>query len=112
VTASNEFDVTAETARKGVVVVRVTGDLDLATAPRFAHAVVATPTAPHVVIDLTACTFLDSSGVRALVQAVRETTEAGRRVDVVAASAAILRVLEITAVDRMVSVHPSLEDAL
>jgi anti-sigma B factor antagonist len=112
VTAPNEFDVSTETAGEGVLVVRVSGDLDLATSPRFADALAAAPAARQVVIDLTGCTFLDSSGVRTLVQAVREIPGDERRVGVVAASPAILRVLEITGVDRMVPVQRSLEDAL
>jgi anti-sigma B factor antagonist len=113
VTAPNEFDVSAETAGEGALVVRVSGDLDLATSPRFTEALAAAPAARHLVIDLTDCTFLDSSGVRALVQAVREIPAAGERhVDVVAWSPAILRVLEITGVDRMVPVHRTAEDAL
>jgi len=108
----DEFEVTAETAREGALVIGVTGDLDLATSSRFTDALAAATASPHVVIDLTSCTFLDSSGVRAVVQALREITDGGRRVDVVAASAAILRVLEITGVDRAVSVHPSLDDVL
>ena len=108
----DEFEVAVETAREDALVIRLSGDLDLASSPRFEDALAAAPPATHVVIDLTGCTFLDSSGVRALIRAVRGAPEDGRRVDVVAASAAVLRVLEITGVNRMVSVHPSLEEAL
>ena len=110
-TAPKEFEVTVESAGEEVLVARVSGDLDLATSPRFSEALAAAPAARRVVIDLTDCTFLDSSGVRALVQAVREIPEGERRVDVVAGPA-ILRVLEITGVDRMVPVHRTAEDAL
>jgi len=112
VTAPNEFVVTAGSAGEGALVVRVSGDLDLATSPGLSEALEAAPTARHVVIDLTGCTFLDSSGVRALAQAVRTIAEGERRVDVVAGSPGVRRVLEITGVDRMVPVHRSLEDAL
>jgi len=109
---SDEFDVTVETAPDGALVMRVTGDLDLATSPRFEDTLSSAPAASHVVIDLTGCTFLDSSGVRVLVQAARNIPEGRRRVDLVTANAGILRVLEITGVDRMLPVHPSLEQAL
>lgn len=111
-TAPTEFDVTTESAGEDALVVRVSGDLDLATSPRFSDALAAAPATRRVVIDLTSCTFLDSSGVRALVQAARKIPEGERRVDVVAGSPAILRILEITGVDRMVPVHRSLEEAL
>jgi len=112
VAMSDEFDVTVETAPDGALVMRVTGDLDLATSPRFEDTLSSAPAASHVVIDLTGCTFLDSSGVRVLVQAARNIPEGRRRVDLVTANAGILRVLEITGVDRMMPVHPSLEQAL
>jgi anti-sigma B factor antagonist len=112
VPAPNEFDVTTESAGEDALVVRVSGDLDLATSSRFSEVLAAAPVGRHVVIDLTDCSFLDSSGVRALVQAARKIPADERRVHVVAGSPAILRVLEITGVDRMVPVHRSLEDAL
>jgi anti-sigma B factor antagonist len=112
VTAPEEFDVTTESAGDDTLVLRVSGDLDLAASPRFSEELAAAPAARRTVIDLTGCTFLDSSGLRALVQAAREITEGERHVDVVAGSPAILRVLEITGVDRMVPVHRSLKDAL
>ena len=111
-TAPNEFVVTTESAGEDALVVRVSGDLDLATSPRFSEALAAAAATRHVVIDLTGCTFLDSSGVRALAQAARKIPEGERRVDVVAGSPGVRRVLEITGVDRMVPVHRSLEDAL
>jgi anti-sigma B factor antagonist len=112
VSVPNEFDVIMESAGQNALVVRVSGDLDLATSPRFSETLAGARAASHVVIDLTGCTFLDSSGVRALVQATRKIPESERRVDLVAGSPAILRVLEITGLDRMVRVHGSLEDAL
>jgi len=63
-----------------------------------------------VAIDLSSCTFLDSSGVRILAKAARETTERGARLDLVASDPAIVRVLEITNVDTMAPVHASLDD--
>ena len=110
VTTPDEFDVTVESAPDGSAVVHVSGELDLAAAPRFEEAVWSIRDAPGVVIDLTGCTFLDSSGVRILVKAARETSERGARLDLVAADPAVLRVLEITSVETMAPVHASLDD--
>jgi anti-anti-sigma factor len=97
----------------GVVVVRVEGELDMATSGRFEEALGAPP-APggRLVIDLTECTFLDSSAVRLLVGAARAADESGGRVSLVARDPGILRVLEIAAVDTMLPVHDSLDLAL
>jgi anti-sigma B factor antagonist len=111
VATPDEFDVTVETPRDGTIVVHVIGDLDLATSPRVDDAL-SSADAAHVVIDLAGCTFLDSSGVRVLVEAVRNASGTGRQVSLVAADTGIRRVLEITGVDTMVPVHSSVEEAL
>jgi len=89
----------------------VTGELDLATAPRLDEALSAL-TSDVVVVDLSGCTFLDSAGIRALVDTARSLGEADRGLRVVTSDAGILRLLEITGVDKLIQVHPSLEDAL
>ena len=90
------------------VVVRVKGELDMASASELEDAISRVTSAPHVVIDLSSCTFLDSTGMRVITDTMRQAP----RVSVVATDPGVLRVLAITAVDTMVSVHPSLEDAL
>jgi anti-sigma B factor antagonist len=112
VTTLDEFDVTVESARDGSAVVRVNGDLDLLGSPRLEEALEATEDAPRVVIDLTACTFLDSSGVRVLTMTARKTSARGARLALVAADPAVVRVLEITGIDTLVSMHSSLDDAI
>ncbi len=109
-TTPDEFDVTVEATPDGSAVVHVRGELDLSSAPQFEEAVWAIRDAPGVVIDLTSCTFLDSSGVRILAQAAREASDRGARLDLVAADPAVVRVLEITSVDTMAPVHASLDD--
>lgn len=88
-------------------VVSVDGELDMAGAGSLERALSAVAEQPYVVLDLSGCTFLDSAGVRAIAGAVREAD----RVAVVADDPGIVRVLEIAALDTMVSIHPSLEDA-
>lgn len=66
-------------ASPGTVVVAVAGEVDMATAPALHAALLAAladhaPTVVH--IDLSACTFLDCSGVRVLV-AAHATAQAG-----------------------------------
>jgi anti-anti-sigma factor len=110
VTTSGDIDVQLETLPAGTLV-RVAGELDLATAPRLDDAISSVPPSSHLVIDLLECTFLDSSGVRTLASAGRATTEDGR-VSLVAVDPGILRILEISGIDTMIEVHPSLEAAL
>ena len=102
-----DFDVAVD-RRDDCVVVRVEGELDMASASEFEEAISRVTSASHVVIDLGSCTFLDSTGMRVITETMRQSP----RVSVVATDPGVLRVLEITAVDTMVSVHPSVEDAL
>jgi len=90
------------------VVVHVEGEADMASASELEDAISRVTSSPHVVIDLSSCTFLDSAGMRVITETVRQAP----RVSVVATDPGVLRVLEITAVDTMVSVHASVEDAL
>jgi len=95
--------------RANCVVVRVAGELDMASAATLGDAVVPIASStPHVVLDLSECTFVDSSGMRVIAATIKEA----ERVSIVASDPAILRVLEITAVDTMASVHASLDAAL
>ena len=50
----------------GATVVRVTGEVDLSTADRFAAAVSDRAAHGPVVVDLEGLTFMDSAGVRAI----------------------------------------------
>jgi anti-sigma B factor antagonist len=88
-------------------VVRVDGDLDMAGAASLEEALSEAAEQPYVVLDLSACTLLDSAGVRVIATAVG----AAERVAVVTSDPGIERVLEITALDTMVAVHPSVDDA-
>ena len=94
--------------RDDAVVIRVEGELDMAHAAAFEEAVAEAPGAPHVVLDLTGCTFLDSSGLRV----ITATAKNRERVSVVATEPAILRALEITSVETLVTIHPSLDATL
>ena len=62
----------------GVSTIAVSGELDLATTPPFGLAVAEALDSGDLVIDLAACTFMDSSGVRSLNAAMRSASERGR----------------------------------
>jgi anti-sigma B factor antagonist len=111
VVTSRDFDVHSETMRSGAAVLHVSGELDLASAPRLAEALTELSADP-VVVDLTECTFLDSAGMAVLVASARALSDSGRSLRVVAPDAGILRVLEITAVDTLIAIHPDVESAL
>ncbi|OLF08231.1 STAS domain-containing protein [Actinophytocola xanthii] len=97
----------------GTVVLRVTGALDLALAPKlqqqFDRALRSEP--ELVVIDLTAVDFLASAGMAVLITAHRQLESPGR-VHIVAAGRITLRPMEITRLTDELVVFPTLSAAL
>jgi len=81
-------------------VVRVAGEVDIATAPRldatFESIVASEPS--RVLLELEDVTFLDSSGIRSLVLAQRHLEEAGAVFVIDGMSDAVMHVLEIAGV--------------
>ena len=108
---SGDFDVRSETTRAGAAVLHVSGDLDLASAPRLEDALTGLVADP-VVVDLSECTFLDSAGMGVLLASARALTESGRSLGVAARDPRIVRVLEITAVDTLIAIHPDVASAI
>ncbi|WP_290057657.1 STAS domain-containing protein [Amycolatopsis solani] len=99
----------------GVTVLTMAGEIDLLTVPEFA-ATLATCTEGPVVLDLTAVTFLDSSGINAVLRASGEVESAGHRLLVVADLAdegnAVIRPLRLCGADELLTVVASVATAL
>ena len=83
---------------------RSSGELDLATAPRLSAVLGERGDAEVLVADLTATTFIDSTGVRVLVEADRRCAGSATRFVVLVDDGPVLRVLELCELDRWMSV--------
>ncbi len=70
------------------------GEIDSYTAPELAERLEADPSL--LVLDLTDVTFIDSSGLRVLVEGHRRRVEAGSSLTLRTPSAAVQRLLEIS----------------
>jgi anti-anti-sigma factor len=100
------------TEASGTTVVRVQGELDLATAPQLDEALGGIEGGGPVIVDLTDVGFLDSSGLAVLLQArqrIGGTDGDGLRL--VVSRPAILRVLEVTGLTAVFPVFDTLGDA-
>jgi len=96
-----------------VVVVTVSGEIDLATAPEVARALESGDDASRVVVDLSEVTFLDSSALNALVHGQRELARQNVAFRVVSpADRAVRNVFDITHLTQPLSVVDSLDEAL
>jgi anti-sigma B factor antagonist len=82
-----------------VRLVRLTGEFDLAGVDRFERLTLGrTPESNTFVLDLRELTFIDSSGLRALIMADRRVRAAGGRFVVVRGPERVSEVLEMTGV--------------
>lgn len=65
-----------------------------------------------IVVDMTSTTFCDTSGLRVLAHAHQRARAQGAELRLVTAAPQVLRVLEVTALDTVLSVFPRVNDAL
>jgi anti-sigma B factor antagonist len=87
----------------GVLTARVEGRLDAHTVDRYIEAVVDGVSADHhhVALDMEAVEFMDSSALAALVTTLRRCLAHGGSVVLVAASAPVQLLLELTRLDEV-----------
>lgn len=107
-----DVEVYVQASHEGAAtVLRVEGDLDLATCPELERALEDADPAKRVVVDLSGCTFLDSSALRVLVQRARAAEAAGGTIALVTRDPGILRILDIASTETMLPVHDTIESA-
>ncbi|MBO0865762.1 MAG: STAS domain-containing protein [Mycobacterium sp.] len=99
--------------RNGATVISIGGEIDLSTAPAFEAAIAGAlaEEPPVLVIELSAVQFLASAGLRILV-AAQEKASKSAQVAVVASTPATSRPIELTGLDKVFSMYPTLDDAL
>ena len=98
----------------GLLAVTVAGELDQGTAPELRTALaesLGSGTA-GVVVDLSQCPFIDSTGLSLLVEAKRRLAEENRSFGVCCADADVRRLLELTGIDRAINLFDTREDAV
>jgi anti-sigma B factor antagonist len=90
----------------------VSGELDLSVAGQFADALVrAVEGSGDVLVDLSACEFLDSTGLALLVNTRNDLREEDRRLAVVAPSPQVARLLEVTGLQEEGFVFAGVDEA-
>jgi anti-sigma B factor antagonist len=117
VNAQNEYGATsfavAQTWVGRVVVVAVSGDVDMLTAPTLADALrsAARDNPEALIVDLSRVEFLASAGMNVLIAAHRDIAPGGR-FGVVADGPATSRPLKMIGIDTIVTLYQTLGDAL
>lgn len=96
----------------GISVVGLEGEIDIATA-RDVHARLAARAARGcVVADLAAVSFIDASGVNALVGAMRDAAREGRHLLLAAPPRQLSRILDVLTLHSVLPTHPTAEAAI
>lgn len=94
-------------------VLRCSGRLNMSAAPRLRSAVDETVRGgvSRIVVDLSAASFVDSSGLGALVGGLKSARQAGGDLRIAGAPEQVRTVLALTNLDRVLTPHQSVEDA-
>lgn len=94
-------------------VLQPTGRLNMVAAPAFKNLVEETVASgqTRIVIDLGQVTFVDSSGLGALIAGLKATRQAGGDLRLADVPEQVMTVLRLTNLDRVLRAHPTVADA-
>jgi anti-sigma B factor antagonist len=107
-----EFE--TETTEAGVGVIRPRGRLNMVAAPRLRALVTQLVAAgtPRVVVDLSSTDSMDSSGLGALIAALKTTRQAGGDLRLAGAGPQVQAVLQLTNLGRVLRPRPDVASAV
>lgn len=90
------------------VVLRLHGELDMATSPTLDRAIAAAfdGGGTSVIVDLASLTFMDSTGIAVLLGARRRADEGGCSLVVRSPRRPVLKAFRLTGVDQILSIEP------
>jgi anti-anti-sigma factor len=113
------FEATAAQLDDGIRIIVVRGELDLSTASNLEAPLDEAISSQDgsVLIDLTDCEFIDSTGIALIVRAWQRLDrdangEGSGRVVICSANDQVRRVLEITGLELSIPIHSSRDEAL
>jgi anti-sigma B factor antagonist len=107
-----EFKVTTA-ATGGVLIISVEGELDLATVEQLAEPTRLAVSDGHpLVLDLSECSFIDSSGLRFVISTHKALAEDGTAMAVVVSDGQVQKILSLTEIDLHVRVFAGHDEAV
>ena len=107
------FDATEEVVRNASVIT-ILGELDIATSPKVRELLgeAARDGDRPLVIDLTGCEFVDSTGLATLLHGAKPAQNGESNVALVCTGGEVRKLLELTAIDRTIPVYETLDSAI
>ena len=101
------------TDRQGTRVVAFKGEVDLESSPAARELLLKCFDTPRkVIVDLSEVTYIDSSGVASLVEALQAAKKNGSRFALAASSEPTRRVLELARLDKVFTMYESVDEGL
>ncbi|GAA2087917.1 STAS domain-containing protein [Actinomadura alba] len=109
----DDLNVSLARTSGAAAIVTVTGELNLFTSERLSPATqAAAGDHTHVVLDLSAVPFCDSSGLNALIILYRSLHGAGGSLSLAAVPERLMRLLHTTGVQRLIPTYPTIDQAV
>ena len=99
----------------GVRIIAVRGELDLSTAPALEGPLDAAlgDGGSSILVDLSECEFIDSTGIALIVRAWQQLTEnGGSQLIICSHNDQVRRVLDVSGLDQSIPVHATREEGL
>jgi anti-sigma B factor antagonist len=110
-----QFEISSGDGPEGVRVVRVVGEVDMSHEEELRAELRSAVTSGErgVVVDLTECEFIDSTGVRALLlsREAQDPDDGAVTLAVAAASEQIIRILTVMGIDKAIPIRPTVDEA-
>lgn len=98
---------------RGIRVLDVLGDaLDASNAPRFRTAIDAQVESGKYVLDLSNLSFVDSSGIGALLSCLRKVTALGGEVRLAGLQPSVANLFKLVRMDRLFEIFPTVDEAI
>ncbi len=95
------------------LVAALNGEIDLDNAPEVWRMLLdCTGSGRDVLVDLPAVSYIDSSGIASLIEALQNAAAGGGALGLVAVSPQAMRVFELARLDKVFTIHPNLGTAL
>jgi anti-sigma B factor antagonist len=107
--ALNEYSVAT-----GQTVVEIAGEIDVYTAPRLRETLIslADNGSYHLIVDLEAVEFLDSTGLGVLVGGLKRVRAYDGSIDLVCTQQRMLRIFRITGLNKVFRIYETVKEAL
>jgi len=111
---SDMFSVSSERLDDDLGVIVLSGEVDIYTAPQFKECLLELLDSgvKRLVVDLSQITFIDSTALGVLIGGVRRVHSSGGAMTIVVTTRPVERVLSITGLDRVFSMHTTRDEAL